>query len=135
MDAKEYLSQAFVMDRRIKAKETQLDALKEHVPYTGPVYGDVKVDSNKVHSAVEYSAVRLVSLSDEIKEDIAELAEKMKEIQRTIRRLDNSEMEVILEMRYLSFMSWEKIIDRMGYSPRYVFKMHSAALRRIKNFI
>ena len=135
MDAKEYLSQAFVMDRRIKAKETQLDTLKEHVPYTGPVYGDVKVDSNKVYSAVEYSAVRLVSLSDEIKEDIAQLAEKMKEIQRTIRRLDNSEMEVILEMRYLSFMSWEKIIDRMGYSSRYVFKMHSTALRRIKNFI
>ena len=135
MDAKEYLSQAYVLNRRIKAKERQLDVLKEHVPYSGPLFGDVKTDSNQVHSAVESSALRFVSLSEEVKKDIAHLADLMKQIENTIRRVENSEMEVILEMRYLSFMSWDEIISRMGYSARYVFKMHSIALRRIKNFI
>lgn len=135
MDAKEYLSRAFVLNRKIKAKERHLDELKSQVPYSGPLYGDVKVDTNMRHSAVEYSAVRLISLSDEIAEDKKKLEEIMKATGSTIKKLNDTNMEIILEMRYLSFMEWDDIISRMGFSRCYVFKLHSIALRKIKGFI
>ncbi|MDA3835227.1 MAG: hypothetical protein PF495_17720 [Spirochaetales bacterium] len=36
MKAKEYLSQALYLDKRIKAKERQLDWLKAHAVYASP---------------------------------------------------------------------------------------------------
>lgn len=135
MDAKEYLSRAFVLNRKIKVKERRLKSLKEGVPYSGPLYGDVKVDTNMRHSAVEYSALRYASLSEEIEKDKVELEIIMKSTSSTIKRLNDTNMEIILEMRYLSFMDWEEIIARMGYSRCYIFKLHSIALRRIKRIV
>ncbi len=135
MDAKEYLSRAFILNRRIKAKERQLKSLKLQVPYSGPLYGDVKVDTNMRRSAVEYSAIRQVSLSDEIEEDKKELAKVMKSTSSVIKKLNDTEMEIILEMRYLMFLSWDEIISRLSYSERYIFLLHSRALKRIKAYI
>lgn len=135
MDAKEYLSRAFILNRKIKGKERLLESHKEGIPYAGPLYGDVKVDTNMHHSSVEYSALQCASLSEEIKKDKEELLRIMKSTSSTIKRLNDINMEIILEMRYLSFMDWDDIITRMGYSRCYVFKLHSIALRRIKKIV
>lgn len=135
MDAKEYLSRAFILNRKIKTKERRLKSLKDGTAYSGPLYGDVKVDTNMRHSTVEYSALRYASLSEEIKKEKEELDEIMKSTSSTIKRLGDTNMETILEMRYLSFMDWEEIITRMGYSRCYVFKLHSSALKRIRRYI
>lgn len=135
MDAKEYLSRAFVLNRRIRAKEKQLDALKDHVPYTTPMMGDVKVQTAGGGSTVEFAAIRMVSLSEEIKNDIAEMSEAMKEIAAVIRRVEDTESEVVLELRYLAFMSWDEIIAELGYSPGHVFRLHRDGLRRVDSFL
>lgn len=135
MDAKEYLSRAFVLNRKIKAKERHLDEIKSQVPYSGPLYGDVKVDTNMRQSAVEYSAIRIVSLSDEIEEDKKRLELIMKATGSTIKKLNDTDMEIILEMRYLMFLSWDEIISSLSYSERYIFLLHSRALKRIKSYI
>ncbi len=135
MDAEEYLSRAFVFNRKIRFKEKQLREMKDSVPYSGIKYGDVKIDTNMRSSAVEYSAIRVVSLSDEIDEDKKELERIMESISRTIKRLGDTNTEIILEMRYLSFMDWDEIISRMGFSERYIFLLHIRALKRIKTFI
>lgn len=135
MDAKEYLSQAFILDRRIKAKERQLDVLKEHVPYTTPLFGDVKVTSSQSTSCVEKSALRIVALSDEIQRDITRLDDIMKAIRQVISRVENNDMECVLQMRYLSFMSWCEITKCLGYSEGHVFRLHRLALKKVNGII
>ena len=135
MDAKEYLSRAFVLNRKIQGKERLLKSYTDGVPYAGPLYGDVKVDTNMRHSTVEYSAIKNASLTEEIKKEKEELVKIMKSTSATIKRLNDINMETILEMRYLSFMDWDAIITRMGYSRCYVFKLHSIALKRIKRIV
>lgn len=135
MDAKKYLSQAFELNRSLKFKERHLRDEKARVPYSGPLYGDVKIDTNMKSSAVEHSAIHIVVLEDEIKALKKELEEAMRSISSTIKRVGNTDMEAILEMRYLSFLEWEDIITRMGYSRGYVYKLHSQALRRVKMLI
>ena len=46
--------------------------------------------------------------------------------------MDSMECRTILEMRYLSFMEWDEIISRMGYSRSYVFRLHGEALNAIR---
>ena len=132
MDAKKYLSRAYSINGVLKVKEERLKEAKDTVPYSGPLYGDVKIDTNMKGSSVEYLAVRIAVLEDEIKELKEELKIVLKSTSLTIRKLSNPDMEAILEMRYLSFMDWEEIISRMGYSRGYVFKLHSQALAKIK---
>ena len=52
-------------------------------------------------------------------------------IASAISRMDSMECRTILEMRYLSFMEWDEIISRMGYSRSYVFRLHGEALNAI----
>ena len=82
-------------------------------------------------SLVENAALKVVELEEEIASDILELVRVMKEIASAISRMDSMECRTILEMRYLSFMEWDEIISRMGYSRSYVFRLHKEALKAI----
>ena len=133
MTAKEYLSQAFYMNRQIKAKERRLEWLREIAP--GPSMRFSQEEKSKGDprgSLVENAALKVVELEEEIASDILELVRVMKEIASTISRVDSMECRTILEMRYLSFMEWDEIISRMGYSRSYVFRLHGEALNAIR---
>ena len=132
MTAKEYLKQAYFIDRRIKAKERQLEALKAHAVYTSPQISDMPHGSASCKSAMEEAAVKIIELEQYISEQIQELIRLKKEIASVIKAINNPEYETILEMRYLSFMSWDEIQYRMEYSQRYMFRVHGFALEMIR---
>ena len=133
MTAKEYLSQAFYMNRQIKAKERRLEWLREIVPGPSMRFSqEEKSKGDPRSSLVENAALKVVELEEEIASDILELVRVMKEIASTISRVDSMECRTILEMRYLSFMEWDEIISRMGYSRSYVFRLHGEALNAIR---
>lgn len=132
MNAKEYLSQPYQMDRRIRSKERQLDALKSSTSCVSPTYGGEGGHGNGISSPVEYAALRIVSLSNEIEEDRKSLAAMLLEVGSVINRLDNPEHIELLTMRYIMFLRWEDIICRMGYAQNTVFRKHREALERIR---
>ena len=133
MTAKEYLSQAFYMNRQIKAKERRLEWLREIAPGPSMRFSqEEKAKGDPRSSLVEEAALKVVELEEEIASDILELVRVMKEIASTISRVDSMECRTILEMRYLSFMEWDEIISRMGYSRSYVFRLHGEALNAIR---
>ena len=135
MDARDYLSQAFKINRRVRWLEKQLKLMKSETVYTSPVYGDIKIQTNMTGSAVESAALRIVHLENQLQETREELQNAVADIRSTIKRVGDTSMEALLEMRYLSFMDWDDVIDCIGYSRSYVFKLHSAALRRVKTLI
>ena len=133
MTAKEYLSQAFYMNRQIKAKERRLEWLREIAPGPSMRFSqEEKSKGDPRSSLVEEAALKVVELEEEIASDILDLVRVMKEIASTISRVDSMECRTILEMRYLSFMEWDEIISRMGYSRSYVFRLHGKALNVMK---
>ena len=133
MTAKEYLSQAFYLNRQIKAKEKRLEWLREIAPGPSMRFSqEEKSKGDPRSSLVEEAALKVVELEEEIASDILELVRVMKEIASTISRVDSMECRTILEMRYLSFMEWDEIISRMGYSRSYVFRLHGEALNAIR---
>lgn len=130
MNAKEFLSQAFYMNRQIKSKQKRLDVLRDIKPGPSMVFSDeVKIPGDPKRSAVEICAIKIADLEEEIAKDILALVDVVKAINEVIRRVDNIEYRTILEMRYLAFMDWTEITDRMGYSMRQTFYMHRRALQ------
>ena len=133
MTTKEYLSQAFYMNRQIKAKERRLEWLREIAPGPSMRFSqEEKAKGDPRSSLVENAALKVVELEEEIASDILDLVRVMKDIASAISRVDSMECRTILEMRYLSFMEWDEIISRMGYSRSYVFRLHGEALNAIR---
>lgn len=133
MNAKEYLSQAWYLDKRIKTKERQIDWLRSHAAYVSPKISDEpKVVVSGRRSPVEEAVVRITELENEINTSIAQLIRLKTEIAEAIRSVNSMECETLLEMRYLIFLSWEQIASQLDYSQDYIYHLHRKALGLVR---
>jgi hypothetical protein len=133
MNAKEYLSQAWYLDKRIKTKERQLDWLRSHAAYVSPKISDEpKVSASGRRSPVEEAVVRIVELERDINDSIAKLMRLKTEIAGVIRSVNSMECETLLEMRYLTFLGWDQVAAQLNYSQDYVYHLHRKALGLVR---
>lgn len=133
MNAKEYLSQAWYLDKRIKTKERQLDWLRSHAVYVSPKLSEVPKAPSIKRSPVEEAVVRITELEQEINTSIARLMQLKVEIADAIRSVNSMECETLLEMRYLAFLAWDQIASQLNYSQDYVYHLHRKALGLMRN--
>ena len=131
MSTKEYLSQAYRIDQRINSKLAQVMSLRDLLgKATGTLSGAPKAATPNPHS-MEDTIAKMVDLENEINEDIDALVDLKAEIMRRIKRVENTEYQTILELRYLCFKRWEEIAVDMGYSLRRLYELHDCALEEI----
>jgi len=131
MSTKDYLSQAYRIDQRINSKLAQVMSLRDLLSKaTGTLSGAPKAATPNPHS-MEDTIAKMVDLENEINEDIDELIDLKAEIMRRIKRVENTEYQTILELRYLCFKRWEEIAVDMGYSLRRLYELHDCALEEI----
>jgi hypothetical protein len=67
---------------------------------------------------MEMAITKIVDLQTEINSDIDRLVDLKQEIGATIKAVKDSELQTILEKRYLCFQSWEEIAAGMHYEMR-----------------
>ena len=131
MSTKDYLSQAYRIDQRINSKLAQVMSLRDLLgKATGTLSGTPKAATHDPHS-MEDTIAKMVDLENEINEDIDALVDLKAEIMRRIKRVENTEYQTILELRYLCFKRWEEIAVEMGYSLRRLYELHDCALEEI----
>ena len=131
MSTKDYLSQAYRIDQRINSKLAQVMSLRDLLgKATGTLSGAPKAATPNPHS-MEDTIAKMVDLENEINEDIDALVDLKAEIMRRIKRVENTEYQTILELRYLCFKRWEEIAVDMGYSLRRLYELHDCALEGI----
>lgn len=68
----------------------------------------------------------------EINKKTDRLVDLKKEIVEVIGEIDNREYRLLLEMRYLRFMTWEEIAIELGYNVRHLYRVHKEALAKVK---
>ena len=132
MTTKEYLNQAFLLDRRIHSKLEQVDSLHSLSRLTARPISDMPGSPNRNIHKLEDIVVKIIDLESEIDGDIEGLVKLKADITHCIKDVDNQEYQLILELRYLCFKSWEEIAVIMNYDVRHVFRLHKEALREVK---
>ena len=131
MSTKDYLSQAYRIDQRINSKLAQVMSLRDLLgKATGTLSGTPKAATHDPHS-MEDTIAKMVDLENEINEDIDALVDLKAEIMRRIKRVENTEYQTILELRYLCFKRWEEVSVELGYSMQHLFRLHDEALEAI----
>ena len=132
MTAKEYLNQAYWLDRRIDSKLEQLSALKDMATKTTSIMSDDVVSHTRnVHSMQDVIA-KIIDMQAEINADIDRLVDLKRDIMQVVKTVDDPELQILLELRYLCFKDWPDIACEMHCSESNVYKVHSRALQAVR---
>ena len=132
MTPKEYLNQAYWLDRRSNSKLEQLAALQAMATKTTSIMnGNVVSRTRNVHSMEDVIA-KIVDMQAEINGDIDRLVDLKRDIMQVVKAVENPELQTLLELRYLCFKSWPDIAYEMHCSESNVYKVHSRALQAVQ---
>ncbi len=81
------------------------------------------------NSRLEDTVVKIIDLQEEINRDIDKLVDLKRDIVKAIKRVKKPEYQILRELRYLCFKTWEEIAVKMNCSIDNVFKMRNKALK------
>ena len=132
MTAKEYLNQAYWLDRRIDSKLEQLSALSDMATKTTSIMSDDVVSHTRNMHSMQDIIAKIVDMKAEINADIDHLVDLKREIMQVVKAVPNPEHQTLLELRYLCFKSWEDVAQELGYNVRHIYRLHDEAVEQIK---
>ena len=135
MTAKEYLKQAYLLDKQIQVEVNTLEQLRDmRGTIQGCSYGE-KVGSNPNRN-LEAPFIRTIEkiweLEEKINNQITKLVSLQSEIDEAINQMSDPGEKLLLKYRYLHNLDWTDVAKRMAVSERTVHRIHSSALA---NFI
>ena len=135
MTAKEYLCQARLLDMRIRAKIQQIERLYEvAVGWTAALSAGPR-GSSRSESRTENCVLKIAEMQDELNDDVDALIERKKEIIAVIQAVEDPELQILLEKRYLCFLPWERIAAEMRFSVQHTFRLHGTALAEVTEIL
>ena len=132
MTSKEFLDQGYRIDVMINAKVDQVAQLRSLLTKLNVGLSDMPKNPNRGGSRVEDTIVKIVSLEEEINNDIDRLIGIKDKITKAIDAVPDKQERMLLTLRYLSYMTWEEIALELNCTVRYVHVIHSRALNSIK---
>ena len=128
--AKAWLERGWNIERRIRAKEAQLDRMRDRLSSlklsqpSGMPRGARRGDWTRAVDAVE-------DQEQEIWQDIEALCATRREIRAAIQEVPSPRHRELLEYRYLCCMPWPKVAENMGYDERNTYRIHRKALEKL----
>ena len=130
MTAKEYLQQAYKMDKRIKILQGKVDKLRSALEYHSPSLegGGGSGSADRMPDTIS----KIMEYEQHAAQLQTAYVDKYIEIDRAIHSVEDDTMREVLERRYLLYQKWEQVADEMHYSLQNVFKLHGMALQKIK---
>lgn len=133
MTAKEYLQQAYIIDRRIKLDTEKLAAARSALYGKTARYDSDGSKSVPRGNGTERAVLRVLELEERLDREIDELTAKRQEIELTVNAVPDEVLREVLTRRYLLYQKWEVIAEEMNYGVRHVHKIHSTALQCFPN--
>ena len=83
-------------------------------------------------SPIERPMDKVLEIDIEINREIDEMQIALKEIRETLNQLEDENLKLLMEYRYIDGMTWEQIAVKMHYGFQWVCKLHGRALNRLR---
>jgi len=128
MTAKEYLSQAYMLEQLIKSKQNQLSSLESIATGCSSNITGMPRNPSPSQSPMADAKCRIVDLENELQKELARLINYKIRVLELIHSVQSIECQLILEKRYLFYMPWERIAQDLNYSVGWVMKLHRKSL-------
>ena len=82
-------------------------------------------------SPIEQPMDKVLEIDEEIKREIDELQTVRQEIRAALNQLEDENLKLLMEYRYIDGLTWEQIAVKMHYGFQWVCKLHGKALSSI----
>lgn len=136
MTAKEYLMQARRIDIQINFDLRELDHWRD---LSGRITGCSFEPHYNPNRNIEAPFVRcldkVVELEHKIAKEVNRLVDLKSQIVEMIHELDSVDYQSVLELRYISYFTWEQIAAEMHYSLRWIYQLHGKALQAFEKIM
>ena len=129
---KNYLSKAYQVELRIDDRVAMIQSLRDLAVKAGPTASDMPGSPNRNIRRMEDIIVKITDQENELRDEIDRLLDLRKSIHDLIAQVDVPEQQVVLEQRYLRYLSWDEISGNIGVCRRQVYRIHDAGLEKIK---
>ncbi len=126
-----YLSQARTLNMRIDAGFERIQQLRALSERRTAVYGRERVRASGAADGRMDVVARIVDAERELDAQIDQMIELKEEIAAVIERVPDERMRALLEFRYLNCCTWDEVAERMNYTTRSIYNLHTAALQAI----
>lgn len=131
MTAKEYLKQAYLLDKQIQVEVKELEQLRDmRGTIQGCSYGE-RIGSNpnrNLEAPFIKTIEKIWEYEQKINTKINRLVDLHAEINAAIESMEVAEERLLLKYRYLKNESWEDIACELNVSYRTVHRIHASAL-------
>lgn len=128
MNAYSFLNEARHYDKRIDSLTEQIFELHTLSEKCTTSLSEVRVSNNQMSSRVEDAVTKIIDYENELVDMMNELTEKKKAVGIMIAKIEDPELRVLLEYRYLCNMTFEAVAAKMHYSIKWIQKKHAQAL-------
>lgn len=138
MQAKQYLKQIYRCNELIQENLAEMENLRAmSTSIASPDLTKETVSKSKSFEAPFVNALnKLADLEKATDAKMAELLDLRMKIRETISFVEDAKQILVLRYRYMDFMRWEDIAEKMGYySLKSVHRIHSAALDSVADIL
>ena len=133
MNIRELLNSHAEINNAINSKLEQIAELKELATRITSTTFSESHSKGTYNDRVGRTTARIIDLENEINEEIDRLVEIKIKIRGLVSSLTDPNLRIVLERRYILGENWEKIAEKMGYSPRHISRMHNRAVEMLEN--
>lgn len=126
-----YLSRYIALNRRIDRLLEEQSRWREKAMRITPVLSPVPGGGGS-GSPIERPMDKVLEIDVEINREIDELQIVRQEIRAALNQLEDENLKLLMEYRYIDGMTWEQIAEKMDYSRQWIFSLHGKALQKIE---
>ena len=134
MRAKRFLLRYKEERKKVRRLQAQILELDDLFSVTQDMTSE-KVQSSPKPDRIGEIIARKSDLKEELWEEIAKSMDIMEEIEGVINDVKDADLQLLLQSRYIRFMTWEKIAVQFDYSYRWVLILHGRALMEVEKII
>lgn len=133
--AKQFLQRYRAMRARYASLCREIEQLRESLTGTTVQLKADVVTGGGASDRMSATVAKMVDMEREISTEAAAAHEALDQVLAAIRAVPDETQRAVLTLRYVEGLGWNRIAERISYSERVVFRLHSKALAAVHDWM
>ena len=134
-EARAFLSRARLLDKLGQSRLREIEYNRCLATRTTAAITDDPVAHTRNVSSMEDAIIRLNEAREALQTEVITLVDVRCEISDALSHIRSDTIRLVLEERYLEFLSWEEIAEDFGRTPRWAFDKQRKGLEILQRII
>ena len=128
-DPKAFLKRAYRLDEQIEARLERIERLRSKLENPTASMKEIYISHTGPTNSLEEGVLDIIELEESI-ENLKNIPREIEEALELLIR--DSDLKLVLELRYLNHYFWDEIAEKMCYTRRWVQTLHDKGIEQLQ---